>query len=420
MAQNYPSLKIIKFVDGIFLPPLDGASERFCRVAYYLQRLGVEVVVIHCYRKWSSLNQIKQQGYKTYAIAPKYYYQDLSLIKKIINKEKPNIIEMNDVELITSVGASLNREFRIPVIFDCQYVLTTLLQDLAAKSSLIKRVYLLERKLSKIVSGVICFTERQRELLEKVSGIDRQRIAVIPIGANTEEIIPVSLSDQCQDVLFLGNLYYEPNQKAVEVIANKIAPSLLKEHPSVRFKIVGDCPKSLISTHSNKNLVFTGRIPNINEVFKGVRLGIAPVRVGGGMRVKTLTYMAAGIPIVAFRAGVEGIRHHGLIMVSNNLSKFCKYISNLLNDLNEAQRLGRELRKVCEQEYNWWVIASRCRQLYLKALTGTVCYADKGTELKIQPFWLKEAIDKGRFKQYKLREQRYYLLQDNKISRKDV
>jgi polysaccharide biosynthesis protein PslH len=408
-------MKIIKFIDGIWIPPLDGASERFYQITRNLSQIGVDVVVIHCNRQWSDLSLISQQGYATYAIPRNYYYDDLSLVSEIINKEKPDVIEMNDLELINSVGVSLGKLFNIPIVFDMQYVLSTLLKDLKVKKTYKEKILSLEKRLPGIVSGVICFTKEDQSDLIKASGLDKNRTRIIPLGSDCKNVQERKINYDDKDILFLGNLYYEPNLLALRRIIEFIAPKVIEKHPGVRFKFVGDCPKEISHKYQNSSLIFTGRILDVNKIFEGIRVCIAPIDIGGGMRVKVLTYMASGVPIVASDIAVSAITHQDSILIANDITGFSQKINLLLNNLNESRRLAKLARTICERDFGWENISKQCLSLYQEVTRNSVCPIVKARKIKYQPFWLNEIITKGRFKDFKVDKSKYYYIKGGSV-----
>jgi glycosyltransferase involved in cell wall biosynthesis len=56
----------------------------------------------------------------------------------------------------------------------------------------------------------------------------------------------------------------------------------------------------------NKNFVMLGKNSNIKELYSTISVGIVPLRLGGGMRIKILEMMSAGMPFVSTSIGAEG------------------------------------------------------------------------------------------------------------------
>ncbi len=152
-------MKVCKFVEGSFIPSFDGASQRFAHVSRNLSDLGVDLTVIHCYRRWSDLNIIKNENFRTVALSPKYYYHNYSIVDRIIKSVKPDVVEMNDMELLMSTGLYINKKFKIPLLYEAHFVSSILVKNVVKTNEavLLERAH--EKVVSKIVSGIVCFTK---------------------------------------------------------------------------------------------------------------------------------------------------------------------------------------------------------------------------------------------------------------------
>ena len=103
----------------------------------------------------------------------------------------------------------------------------------------------------------------------------------------------VELVGKKSTVTFIGSLFYPPNQDAVNIIVSNIAPHFTND---VQFLIVGKNPPN-IKTPSNVH--FLGYVENIKETIHQSDICIAPLRFGGGTRIKILEYMAMKKPVIS-------------------------------------------------------------------------------------------------------------------------
>src|SRR5258708_7936138 len=346
-------MKVCKFVEGSFVPSIDGASEKFSQVSRKFADQGIDLTIVHCYRGWSDLTKIADQTFTTYAISPRYYYHQHSIVDKVVQEIRPDIIEMNDAELVISTGLHLNQKFRVPLVFDNQFVPSVMLKDLNLDPLAIEEEKKKEKALGKAISGAVCFTNLDKDHFVDSTGVDPDRVAIIPLGSDYESIKIRDLKESDKTVLFLGNMYFEPNSEAVEYAAEQIVPDVISKNPEIRFKFVGDVPSSIKSKYESKNINFIGRINDINQVFEGIRVCIAPIKTGGGMRVKILTYMSTGIPIVTTSIGAEGISDPSVFKIANDPKQFAESINDLFMDLPGSVQLGRRARELVISSHSW-------------------------------------------------------------------
>jgi glycosyltransferase involved in cell wall biosynthesis len=408
-------MKICKFVEGSFIPSFDGASQRFSNISKNLSNIGVDLTVVHCYRGWSDLNTIKDQNFNTIAISSKYYYYDHSVVDKIMSLIKPDLVEMNDMELLMSTGLYINQKFKIPLLYEAHFVSSVLVKGFTSDPSAILPEKLNEKKVSEIVSGIVFFTDIDKKDFIESTKSDLNLIDVIPLGSDLDNVEYRKVTDDDNVILFLGNMYFQPNQDAVEEIVNEIAPSVLKRSKNVSFRFVGDVPEHIKQKYQSDQFVFTGRLKDINDAFKGVRVCIVPVKTGSGMRVKILTYMASGIPIVSSKIAADGINYQKFLNIADTPSEFSDKIVKILNDLSKSQLQGKMARIEANSSHSWKEIAKKNLAFYEAVLQRPVYSILKPMKVKMEPFWLTETIEKGRFEKVEIDQEIIYFLGSNRM-----
>lgn len=403
-------MNICKFVEGSFIPSFDGASQRFYQISKNLSNLGVNLTIVHCYRGWSDLNTIKSQKFTTYAVSPKYYYHNYKIIDKIIQIVKPDIIEMNDMELLMSTGLYINRKFKIPLIYEAHFVSSILTKKITRNNNTVSKEKLHEEMIFRIVSGTTCFTKTDKiNLIDSGKG-DPKRIKVIPLGSDFNTVKFRKLSKNDNAILFLGNMYFQPNQDAIEDILNNIAPLVFKKNKNLIFKFIGDVPIPIKNKYQNNRIVFYGRVKDINKAFEKTRICIAPVTTGGGMRVKILTYMASGIPIISTMVAADGIKYNKFLNLADNSVEFANKIIEVANDLPRSICQGKQAYLQAKKNHSWREIAKKNISFYKSILKKPIFSSLDPIKCKTEPFWLTETIEKGRFKKKKINSENIYIL----------
>ncbi len=124
---------------------------------------------------------------------------------------------------------------------------------------------------------------------------------VYPLGGQSKKRTKHSL-------LFIGGLNWPPNADAILWFINHVLPKIKKVIPGLEFHVIGEknifLENKLIKTDG---VFFHGYQKNPTPFLKKASLFVLPFRMGGGVRVKALTAMSAGIPIVTTALGVMGL-----------------------------------------------------------------------------------------------------------------
>ncbi len=161
------------------------------------------------------------------------------------------------------------------------------------------------------------------------------------------------------DIMFSGNLSYEPNVRAVEILANVIAPGLQRKNPGAmpNIHIVGAHPNSLIHAAISKGgLKLHANVPSVSDLLSRSKLMVAPILAATGVQNKVLEAMAAGCVPVVTPAAVSGIPGfvdglHGLCI--HDPIDFPAAIIKLLHDEDAWKAMSQSGRNFAEQHYGW-------------------------------------------------------------------
>jgi len=355
------------FVDGTFIPSREGATNRFYNLSKKLQEKGVEVFIFHCYRGWSSIELMKKEKFTTILIPPETYYKDIKFLKKLVKKYKIDIIQFNDPSVVLSIGARLREISGCFLVYEAHDVVSKLLSTLGKSKSEQEEMKFMEVCCGYYADHVICLTEDDKKELIEI-GVPKGKISVVCSGFNPDEIEFKKPNLDRKTVLFLGNNYYEPNQRAVKRIHNLIYPVAKRIVGPIKFLIVGDTPPQLIKDFSSNDFIFTGPVEDLNKVFREASLAIAPIEEGSGVRLKSIYYAAAGLPIISTPLGIGGLNKNIKVLLIKDIKEFPRGIKRLLKDKEMAFKLSFLNRKIVEKKYSYDYLSNEVIKIYKKIL----------------------------------------------------
>ena len=109
------------------------------------------------------------------------------------------------------------------------------------------------------------------------------------------------------DFLFIGSFLHPPNVDAVLYFVRDIFPLVRRELPDVRFYVIGDKAPPEIVSLSHDDIIIAGFQPDVSFYFDTIKLSVAPLRFGAGVKGKINHSMAFGVPVVATTLAVEGM-----------------------------------------------------------------------------------------------------------------
>src|SRR4029450_1843080 len=110
-----------------------------------------------------------------------------------------------------------------------------------------------------------------------------------------------------RDWLFIGGFQHRPNIDAVLFFVQKIYPLVSKQLRDAKFYILGDKAPPEIVALATESIIVAGLQRDVRPFFDTVKLSVAPLRFGAGVKGKINQSMAFGVPVVATSLAVEGM-----------------------------------------------------------------------------------------------------------------
>ncbi|MEO6292390.1 MAG: class I SAM-dependent methyltransferase [Burkholderiaceae bacterium] len=134
-----------------------------------------------------------------------------------------------------------------------------------------------------------------------------------------------------RDIVFVGGYQHAPNVDAVKYFVAEVMPMLRKRLPSVRFFAVGSHTPAEIYALACEDVVVTGFVDDITPLLGKMRISVAPLRYGAGIKGKIGSAMAVGLPVVATPLAAEGmsLQDGKTILVAEGAEQFAETIVKL-------------------------------------------------------------------------------------------
>jgi glycosyltransferase involved in cell wall biosynthesis len=110
-----------------------------------------------------------------------------------------------------------------------------------------------------------------------------------------------------RDWLFIGGFQHTPNTDAVLFFLQKIYPIVSERLPDARFYIIGEKPPPQIVALATERVIVAGLQRDARPFFDSIKLSVAPLRFGAGVKGKINQSMSLGVPVVATSVAAEGM-----------------------------------------------------------------------------------------------------------------
>lgn len=126
-----------------------------------------------------------------------------------------------------------------------------------------------------------------------------------------------------KDILFLGGFSHTPNIDCMRYLAKDVMPILLRKAPHIKLRVVGADVTQEVLDLASENILIEGYIEDLAEVFESVKMLVAPLRIGAGMKGKVVSALTHGLPCVISEVAAEGMNlmdNQGVI-IANSLEE---------------------------------------------------------------------------------------------------
>jgi glycosyltransferase involved in cell wall biosynthesis len=215
---------------------------------------------------------------------------------------------------------------------------------------------------------VWALTARDAAAVHKLSG-GAAATDVLPFGLREEQFAaPVTLRT-ARDVLFLGAMGAAFNRDALAHFATDIYPLVAGIH-GIHFTVVGGAlPESLAWFGALAHVEAAGHARDVAPFYARAACIVVPLRYGGGLRIRILEAMAAGVPVVASPVAIEGMNldpgKHLLVALSP--ADYQTHIGRILDDPEFARGLANAAKA-----YIYDVYGPNARSEGIRALAGNL------------------------------------------------
>ncbi len=214
-------------------------------------------------------------------------------------------------------------------------------------------------------SGCTVASEQERDLILSIC-LGYASVVVVSNGvdleANTGDFGP----PKPDTLIYNGALTYDANFDAMEFFLRDVFPLLKDQRPNVSLRITGKydgVPVERLPLGDGAEL--TGYLDDIRPAVAQSWICVAPLRVGGGTRLKILEAMALGTPVVSTSKGAEGLKvtHGENILIADDPNDFAQTLVRLFGDENLRAKLSANGRRLVEEKYSWKTCARQLEQL---------------------------------------------------------
>ncbi|MFQ5511649.1 MAG: glycosyltransferase [Candidatus Krumholzibacteriia bacterium] len=248
-------------------------------------------------------------------------------------------------------------------------------RNLMRKLQAVRR-WLLEQKEEvrayRAAAHVWALTERDKLAVESLCR-DDTTVEVMPFGLDVDFLLPSGMARNPGEVLFLGHMGALFNRDALDYFVRKIHP-LMDELEGLSITIVGgNLPKELEFFALQPEVEVVGTVADVRPYLHRAACLVIPLRFGGGLRIRILEAMSAGVPIVCSAAAIAGMPFEAgrEFLVAETPAEYAAQVGRVLADGETGARLSEAALAKVRSAYGVEAQAARVVEMVRHRITAS-------------------------------------------------
>lgn len=273
-----------------------------------LQRLGYEVSLIASseLRPTSSVTRLRANGFEILSLP--FYGSTEELLWRQAGEF--DLIYLHRISNAAKYGELVRQHFpkarKIFSVADLHHIRISRQAEVENRTELIglaNRLKFTELVAAATADAVITHSDYEAEILRSnlpKANIHRVLWSVDPRPTG------IAFADR-KGIAFIGGFEHAPNVDAAKWLMSSLMPRIRERAPEIVCYLVGSGFPAELAQMKADGIIVTGKVANLSEIFDRVRLTIAPLSYGAGVKGKIIESLAAGIPCVHTALAGEGM-----------------------------------------------------------------------------------------------------------------
>lgn len=241
-----------------------------------------------------------------------------------------------------------------------------------------ERLRKFEQSLWRQCDAVVTLSEADGRLVATCG--PSQSVWVVPNGVDTRVFSFIPRPAHALNLMFLGCFRQEENVAGLTFFCDHVWPLVRQRFPQVGLEVVGGNPPERVLFYDGRHGIrIHGQVPDVRQIMDGCLAMVVPLFSGGRVRLRVLEAFAGGLPVIATRAGCEGIdvREGRHVLFAETPEAFVDAIQCVVDFPDHAARIAREARRLVEQRYEWTMMAERLDAAWQGARRATETPSDR-------------------------------------------
>ena len=142
------------------------------------------------------------------------------------------------------------------------------------------------------------------------------------------------------EMLFVGSFGHAPNRDAVAWLLTSVMPTVWARAPEVRLRLAGRDMPAWVREAASERVAVEPDAPDLAQTMRRVRLALAPLRFGAGIKGKVLTAMAHALPCLCTPVAAEGLATAPVLIAECDADAYANAVIEAWSGVDQLARAG--------------------------------------------------------------------------------
>lgn len=211
-----------------------------------------------------------------------------------------------------------------------------------------------EHTLWREVDSIIYPSQQEADV---VAGyVEPAKVHAVPLYVfDTQELAFERAGADPNLLVFVAFFGHPPNEDAAMWLVDSILPLVRRARPDMSLHLVGAQPTERVRALAGNGVEVTGAVSHerLQQYYRAAGAVIAPVRFGGGVKLKVVEAMAKGVPLATTSIGVQGLPGvDACVEVADDAEGLAEAVVRLVSDQDHASALTNAARKYVAENFS--------------------------------------------------------------------
>lgn len=179
--------------------------------------------------------------------------------------------------------------------------------------------------------------------------------------------------EERKDIAFVGGYRHPPNVDAVKYLVHEVWPSIREKEIGAKLHIIGSHMPPEFEEFASEDVLIVGFVEDLESYFENIRVTIAPLRYGAGVKGKVGNSLRMGVPVIGTPIAYEGMgllngKH---VVTASSVAEFVEAVEWLYFDSDAWERMSRAGQMFVNEKFGQETAKEKLRVLTRSIISGS-------------------------------------------------